>query len=196
MLAWVNAAPDRRAGIFVDESWFVLWPYPAEQWAQRGRPARVAKAKDWKKGERPPSCALYAGMDAIEREVSGEWHDTWNQVETWNYLQGVLEVYRRRGVRYLVIFWDNGPWHIAASVRAHIAEHNRQVKREGGIHVLLFYLPIKSPWLMPLEPVFGQTKRAIGPEQRREMSELKSAVERRIDRRNTLVRERRQRSTT
>lgn len=133
-------------------------------------------------------------MDAVEREVSGEWHDTWNQAETWNYLEGVLKEYRRRGIRYLVIFWDNGPWHIAASVRARITEHNRQVKRDGGVHVILFYLPIKSPWLMPLEPVFGQTKRAIGPERRQEMSELKSAVERRIDRRNALVRKRRQRS--
>ena len=147
----------------------------------------MAKAKSWKKKERPPSCALYASMDAVEREVSGEWHETWNQEETWGHLQRVMGGYQRRGIRYLVVFWDNGPWHVAASVRERIAEHNRQVKRGGGIHVLLYYLPVKSPWLMPLEPVFGQTKRAVGTERRSDMAELKLAVERRIDHRNSLA---------
>lgn len=181
--------------MFIDESWFVLWPYPAEGWAPRGRPPRVPKAKSWQRNERPPSCALYAGMDAVEREVRGEWHQTWNQQETWIHLQGVIAEYERRGTRYLVVFWDNGPWHVAASVRARVAEHNREAKQEGGMHVLLYYLPIKAPWLMPLEPVFGQTKRAIGPERRLDMSDLKLAVERRIDRRNSLVGERSQCTT-
>ncbi|MCL5958442.1 MAG: transposase [Chloroflexi bacterium] len=147
----------------------------------------MAKAKSWKKKERPPSCALYASMDAVEREVSGAWHETWNQQETWGHLQGVLADYQRRGIRYRVVFWDNGPWHVAASVQERIAQHNRQARREGRVHVLLHYLPIKSPWLMPLEPVFGQTKRAVGSQRRSDMSELKLAVERRISYRNSLV---------
>lgn len=149
----------------------------------------MAKAKSWDRKDRPPSRALYAGMDVSDREVTGEWHATWNQDETWRYLQGVLADYRRRGTRYLIVFWDHGPWHVAASVRQHVAEHNRQVKQEGGVHVLLFYLPKKSPWLMPLEPVFGQTKRAIGMRERRDMTELQAAVERRLQRRNAWVRQ-------
>lgn len=174
----------RRAGVFIDESWFVLWPYPAEHWAERKCPVRVPKAKSWRRKDRPPSCALYASLDVAGRQVTGEWHETWNQEETWAYLQGVLKTQRERGIRYLVVFWDHGPWHTAGSVRARVAAHNRQAKQNGGVHVLLYYLPVKSPWLMPLEPVFGQTKRAVGTSKRHDMAELQSAVQRRLDRRN------------
>ena len=177
----------RRAGVFIDESWFVLWPHKTESWAERRRPLRIPKNKSWRRKDRPPSCALYAGMDAASREVTGQWHPTWNQDETWRYLQGVIKEYGEAGIRYLVVFWDHGPWHTAASVERRLAEHNRKVKQEGGVRVLLFYLPVKAPWLMPLEPVFGQTKRAVGSKQRKDMAELQSAVERRLQRRNVRV---------
>lgn len=176
--------------MFIDESWFVLWPYPTQTWAKRGLPYRIAKAKDWKRGRRPPSCALYAGMDTVSHEVSGRWHETWNQDETWTFLQEVFATYERRGIRYLVVFWDNAPWHVAASVRQRVAERNREAKRKGGIRILLYYLPIKAPWLMPLEPVFGQTKRAVGAAKRDDIADLKSAVEGRLSRRNALVKSR------
>ncbi len=127
-------------------------------------------------------------MDLAARQVEGEWHETWNQEETWQHLQGVIKGYRERGIRYLVIFWDHAPWHVAHSIARRIAEHNREVKRQGGVRVMLFYLPIRSPWLMPLEPVFGQTKRAIGTQRRDQMADLKAAVERRLQRRNDRVR--------
>jgi transposase len=123
-------------------------------------------------------------MDVAKREVAGEWHETWNQEETWAHLQGVINVYQLRGLRYLVVFWDHAPWHVAASIKRKVAEHNREARAKGGIHVLLFYLPIKAPWLMPLEPVFGQTKRAVGSRKREEMADLQAAVERRLLRRN------------
>ena len=185
MIRWVLTDVERRAGVFIDESWFVLWPYPAEGWAERRRPVRVPKAKSWKPKDRPPSCALYASMDVAGRQVIGEWHKTWNQAETWAHLEGVLKTQQQRGTRYLVVFWDQGPWHTAASVQERVVEHNRQAKGSGGVHVLLYYLPVKSPWLMPLEPVFGQTKRAVGVRRRRDMAELQAAVERRLQRRNT-----------
>ena len=103
----------RRAGVFIDESWFVLWPHKAEAWARRRRPLRIPKNKSWGRKDRPPSSALYAGMDVVRREVSGEWHPTWNQEETWAHLQGVIEGYGAAGIRYLVVFWDHGPWHTA-----------------------------------------------------------------------------------
>ena len=185
-----------RAGAFIDESWFVLWPYPAAAWARRKRPERIAKAKSWQRKERPPSCALYASMDVERRKVSGEWHETWNQEETWHFLEGLIVSYQQRGIRYLVVFWDHAPWHVAKSVRRRIAEHTRQAKREGGTRVLLVYLPIKAPWLMPLEAVFGQTKRAVGNRHRDAIAELQAAVERRLQRRNGRVRQHKQHPTT
>jgi DDE superfamily endonuclease len=194
LIRWVLRDVLTRAGVFIDESWFVLWPHQAETWAEVGRPLRIPKDKSWQENERPPSKALYAQMDVERREVRGEWHDTWNQEETWRHLEGVIKEYEQRGVRYLVVFWDHGPWHVAKSVRRRVRAHNLEVKRqrrEGGegagegVRVLLFYLPIRSPWLMPLEGVFGQTKRAIGTGERETMAELQAAVDRRLEYRNT-----------
>lgn len=173
--------------MFIDESWFVLWPHRTTGWAARKRPSRIPKNKSWKHGKRPPSCALYARMDVVGREVGGQWHPTWDQGETWAFLQEVIADYRKRGSRYLVIFWDHGPWHVAASVRAKVAAHNRMARRTGGMHVALFFLPIRAPWLMPLEGVFGQTKRAVGGASYADLHALQAAVERRFERRNAKI---------
>ncbi len=145
---------------------------------------RIPKNKNWARKDRPPSSALYASMDLASREVVGEWHETWNQEETWSHLAGLIKSYQERGSDYLVVFWDHAPWHVAQSVKRRVAEHNQQVRQKGGVRVLLFYLPIKAPWLMPLEAVFGQTKRAVGSRRREKMADLQAAVQKRLLRRN------------
>ena len=173
------------AATFTDESWFVLWPRQASTWSLRTRPHRIAKDKSWKKGQAPPSTCLYADLDAATREVTGEWHQTWNQRETWSHLKGTIRRYAAQGVHYLIVFWDHGPWHLAQRLQRLVARYNRHAKRHGRLRILLFLLPIKAPWLMPLEAVFGQTKRAVGPLERASMPALQQAVERRLERRNT-----------
>lgn len=172
------------AAAFTDESWFVLWPRQSSTWARRKHPQRITKAKSWKKGEAPPTTCLYADLDAMTREVTAEWHDTWNQHETWQHLTGTIRRYATHGHRFLVIVWDNAPWHLARRLHRLLARYNRHAKRHGRMRVLLFALPIKAPWLMPLEAVFGQTKRAVGPRERKSMPALQRAVERRLIRRN------------
>jgi hypothetical protein len=63
--------------------------------------------------------------------------------------------------RVLVRLWDNASWHISREVRTWIRAHNQQVKRHGGVHLLTWRLPIKSPWLNPIEPHWVHGKRAI-----------------------------------
>ena len=47
-------------------------------------------------------------------------------------------------------------------VRAWIRAHNRHVKRAGhGVRILPCSLPVKSPWLNPIEPKWVPGKRAI-----------------------------------
>ena len=188
LLSWVK----RQAGwaaTFIDESWFVLWPRGSSCWAERKRPWRIPKAKSWTKGKTPPSTCLYADLDAETRDVTGEWHETWNQQETGQHLKGVIRRYAAHGVRFLVVFWDHAPWHVADRLRRLVARYNRSAKRHGRLRVLLFRLPKKAPWLMPLEAVFGQTKRAVGPIERKSMPALQQAVERRLERRNAWARE-------
>ncbi len=60
------------------------------------------------------------------------------------------------------LIWDNASWHVSKAVRAWIRTHNRAVKRRGqGVRILACYLPVKSPWLNPIEPKWVHSKRAI-----------------------------------
>ena len=66
------------------------------------------------------------------------------------------------GVRVWVLIWDNASWHVSKRLRAWIRTHNRQVKQHGhGVRILPCDLPVKSPWLNPIEPKWVHGKRAI-----------------------------------
>ena len=66
------------------------------------------------------------------------------------------------GVRVWPLIWDNASWHVSKRVRAWIRAHNRQVKQQGqGVRIVSCYLPVKSPWLNPIEPKWVHGKRAI-----------------------------------
>ncbi len=69
-----------------------------------------------------------------------------------------------QGKRVLVVVWDNAPWHVSREVREWIREHNYKVKYEGngnGVRILVCYLPVKSPWLNPIEPKWLHGKRRV-----------------------------------
>ena len=65
------------------------------------------------------------------------------------------------GKRVWVLVWDNAAWHVSRAVRAWIGTHNRAVKRTGGVRILVCRLPVKSPWLNPIEPRWLHGKRAV-----------------------------------
>ena len=66
------------------------------------------------------------------------------------------------GKEALLLVWDNAPWHISRAVRQWLRAHNRQVKATGrGVRILNCYLPIKSPWLNPIEPKWAHGKRRV-----------------------------------
>ncbi len=62
----------------------------------------------------------------------------------------------------LLLVWDNASWHVSAAVRGWIRTHNRQVKRDRrGVRIISGLLPIKSPWLNPIEPKWVHAKRRV-----------------------------------
>jgi hypothetical protein len=66
------------------------------------------------------------------------------------------------GKRVLVLVWDNASWHVSKRVRTWVRAHNRRVKEGGaGVRILACRLPIKAPWLNPIEPKWIHGKRAI-----------------------------------
>jgi transposase len=66
------------------------------------------------------------------------------------------------GKRAVLVVWDNASWHESQIVRTWLRAHNRQVKRAGrGVRLLVCFLPVKSPWLNPIEPKWLAGKRRI-----------------------------------
>jgi hypothetical protein len=66
------------------------------------------------------------------------------------------------GKTALLVVWDNASWHRSAQVRTWIRVHNQQVKASGvGVRIVACPLPIKSPWLNPIEPAWVHGKRKV-----------------------------------
>ncbi|MFN0074557.1 MAG: transposase [Chloroflexota bacterium] len=78
---------------------------------------------------------------------------------TIDYLEWCCVQLEPRGLRVLVLNWDNASWHVSRAVRTFQQEHNRRVKRTGqGVRILACYLPVKSPWLNAIEPKWAHGK--------------------------------------
>lgn len=81
---------------------------------------------------------------------------------TTTFLQWCCAEAAARGKRALLLIWDNASWHISKEVRAWVRAHNRHVKASGeGVRLVICPLPIKSPWLNPIEPKWVHPKRQV-----------------------------------
>jgi len=70
---------------------------------------------------------------------------------TTAFLNWVCHGLEQEGKRALLLIWDNASWRLSQRVKEWLKEHNATAKREGGIHILSGYPPVKSPWLNPIE---------------------------------------------
>jgi hypothetical protein len=59
------------------------------------------------------------------------------------------------------LIWDNASWHISQKVRSWLKAHNASAKKTGEVRLIVCRLPVKSPWLNPIEPKWIHGKRAI-----------------------------------
>jgi GMC oxidoreductase/DDE superfamily endonuclease len=80
---------------------------------------------------------------------------------TTAFLAWVCERLARAHKRGLVLIWDHAFWHRSQEVRHWIRAHTQQPKQAGSIRLLVCRLPVKSPWLNPIEPRWVHSKRAI-----------------------------------
>jgi len=81
---------------------------------------------------------------------------------TIQFLDWVVKRAWEKGIRVLVMIWDNASWHKSKMVREWVHKHNQEVKRRGeGTRLLAVLLPVKSPWLNPIEPKWSHAKRRV-----------------------------------
>jgi len=87
------------------------------------------------------------------------------------------------GKTALLLVWDNASWHISAEVRSWIAAHNAAVKVGAAtVRIVECRLPVKSPWLNPIEPKWVHGKqRVIEPARLLTAAELETRVYEALD---------------
>ena len=80
---------------------------------------------------------------------------------TVQFLEWVSQELREEGKKRLIVIWDDASWHASRVVLYWLAEHNKRVRCEGGIEVIHFELPAKSPWLNDIEHYYQHAKKVI-----------------------------------
>ena len=175
LLLLARRAPD-GAAVWLDESWFVRWPYRFWAWAKRKAPLPVALR--W--NEDVEKTALFAALDDESQESFLRWADGQpNSERMISFLAALMAHWTQKGKRFIVLFWDRASFHTSHRVRRWIRDYNRRAKKEGLTRLIPFWLPSRSPWLMPLEAVFGAVKhRVLGDRTFETLAELRLAVER------------------
>jgi DDE superfamily endonuclease len=131
-------------------------------WAAEGEPLRLVERAVPKGDPDPKALSCYGllrddtgGM--LLRFVEGR---PVSQV-TEDYLAWVCAELSAEGKRALLLVWDNASWHVSQRVRAWIRAHNRKARAEGGVRIVACFLPVKSPWLNPIEPKWAHGKKAV-----------------------------------
>ena len=149
---------------FVDEVWWSRLAQPKmHAWCfDKDKPLRLMQKHKDKDDQDPVALACYGVWLAKQEQmllrfVKGRPVST----VTCAFLAWVLAHLEATGVRVWVLIWDNAAWHISRHVRSWIGAHNAQVKRSGGVRIVVCRLPVGSPWLNPIEPRWLHGKRAI-----------------------------------
>jgi len=153
---------------FADETWWSRVARPHRHtWADAAEgPLRLVEQEAPKDDPDPKALACYG---VLLRQVDQP-ERVWPRFVDGRPVSAITEQFLGRcctrlheaGVRVWVLIWDNASWHVSKRVRAWIRAHNRQVKQTGqGVRILPCSLPVKSPWLNPIEPMWVHGKRAI-----------------------------------
>jgi transposase len=169
--------PDWVLG-FQDETWWSRLALPSLHARAGEQPLRLVQRAADKADPDPKALSCYGllrgdtgGM--LLRFVDGR---PVSQV-TEDYLAWLCERLGAQGKKALLLVWDNASWHVSKRVRAWIKAHNRRAKAEGGVRIITCPLPIKAPWLNPIEPKWAHGKKAIvEPQRRLTAAEVKNRV--------------------
>ena len=157
---------------FTDETWWSRVAQPqAHSWVEASEgPLRLLEQTAPKGDPDPKALACYG----VLLRQAGERERVWLRFVDGRPVSAITEQFlgwccarlQEAGVRVWVLIWDNASWHVSKRVRAWMRAwmrtHNRAVKQEGqGVRIVSCYLPVKSPWLNPIEPKWVHGKRAI-----------------------------------
>jgi transposase len=152
---------------FADEVWWsrVAQP-PLHAWAEIAAPLRLVEQAVAPNDPEPKALACYGLLLRRTQQDEQVWLRFVDgrpvSAITTQFLDWCCSQLEAQRVPVWVLIWDNASWHVSKAVRAWIRAHNQQMKQQGsGVRILVCYLPVKSPWLNPIEPKWVHSKRAI-----------------------------------
>jgi len=161
---------------FEDEVWWSRLARPAlHLWQDDDHPIRLVEQTVARDDPDPKALACYG----LLARYWDSWH-RWTEAMwlrfvagrpvsavTIDFLAWCADQAAALGKRAVLLVWDNASWHESQIVRTWLRAHNRQVKRTGqGVRLLVSYLPVKSPWLNPIEPKWLHGKKRVAEPQR------------------------------
>ncbi len=152
---------------YLDETWWSRLARPTLQaWADPTQPLRLVEQTRSTADPDPTALACYGRLlrqhdqpdELLLRFVTGRPLS----VITTQFLAWSCEQLAAQGKTALLLVWDNASWHVSQQVRTWIRQHNRHVKQTGqGVRIVVCCLPVKSPWLNPIEPKWLHGKRQV-----------------------------------
>jgi transposase len=156
---------------FEDEVWWSRLAQPAlHTWAAPDQPVRLIERAVAKDDPDPKALACYGLLVRWAAPDSRRAEATWLRfvagrpvsARTTEFLAWCCGKLAAMEKEALLLVWDNAPWHVSRAVRQWIRAHNQRVKHRGqGVRIVNCYLPIKSPWLNPIEPKWAHGKRRV-----------------------------------
>ncbi|MCI0554244.1 MAG: transposase [Anaerolineae bacterium] len=145
-----------------DESWFSRFAQPtAHAWALPDDALELVQ-REPKRGEKEQALACFGARRQDNDQVylyfsAGQP----NSEQMWVMIMALLALARQAAKAVVVIIWDNATWHISQRLRQWLRAYNQAAKATGEPRLLVHELPIKSPWLNPIEPCWVHAKRAV-----------------------------------
>jgi DDE superfamily endonuclease len=156
---------------FADEVWWSRLARPAlHSWAEADQPLRLVEQTVAQDAPDPKALACYGLLVRGAAPTGGWQEEAWlrfvagrpGSARTIEFLAWCCTRLQAARQEALLLVWDNASWHVSRAVRQGIRAHNRQVKARGqGVRIVNGYLPIKSPWLNPIEPKWVHGKRRV-----------------------------------
>lgn len=157
---------------YQDEVWWSRVTHPHLcSWGEDGSPLRLVEQTVARTDPDPKALACYGllvrtatgGAAAAQERIWLRFVDGRPRSDvTVDFLGWCCEQTGQLGKTALILVWDNASWHVSAQVRQWIRTHNREVRRSGrGVRLVVCALPVKSPWLNPIEPKWVHGKRAV-----------------------------------
>jgi DDE superfamily endonuclease len=141
--------------------WSRLAQPTRHRWAEPNQPLRLVEQAVAQDAPDPKALACYGRLLRSATADGGWQEETWLRFVEGRPVSAVTTAYlawccarlQAAGKAALRLVWDTAAWHVSRAVRSWIRAHHRRVKWSGrGVRIISCYLPIKSPWLNPIEP--------------------------------------------